>query len=230
MVRVEKACQDIGLFLNASKTKYMHLNPSTDSTLVATDGSVIERVDDFKYLGSYTDTAHDMDVRIAQSWSALHSLKKVWKSPIKKVTKTKVFLACIQSILLYGSESWSLNVARQKRLDGTYTRMLRAAYNISWRSHTTNETLYGNLPRISEVVRRRRLNLAAHVTRHNEPAGRLLLWTPEAIRRVGRPYTLRTTIEEDTGLSGSELLSVMFDRELWVSNFVNVSPLSSDNG
>ena len=28
--RVEKACQDVGLFLNAPKTKYMHLNPSTD--------------------------------------------------------------------------------------------------------------------------------------------------------------------------------------------------------
>ena len=27
--RVEKACQDVGLFPNAPKTKYMHLNPST---------------------------------------------------------------------------------------------------------------------------------------------------------------------------------------------------------
>ena len=49
--RVEKACQNIGLFLNAPKTKYMHLNPSTDDHLIASDGYPIELVDDFKYLG-----------------------------------------------------------------------------------------------------------------------------------------------------------------------------------
>ena len=173
--RVENACQDVGLFLNAPKTKYMHLHPSTDINFVASSGCEIECVNDFKYLGGYADTADDMDVRIAQSWSALHSLQKVWKSPIKKETKAKVFQACIETILLYGLDSWTLNVARRKRLDGTYTRMLRAAYNISWRRHPKNKSLYGSLPRVSDVVRRRRLALAGHVTRHGEPAGRLLL-------------------------------------------------------
>ena len=231
LIRVEKACQDVGLFLNAPKTKYMHLNPSTDKHLVASDGSDIELVTDFKYLGGYTDTSHDMNVRIAQSWSALHSLQKVWKAPIQKDTKTKVFQACIETILLYGSDSWTLNAARRKRLDGTYTRMLRTAYNISWRRHPTNKSLYGSLPRISNVVKRRRLALAGHITRHNEPAGRLLLWTPDAKRRVGRPYvTLKSIIEMDTGLTGSDLLAVMNDRGLWSLNFVNASPMPQGIG
>lgn len=97
----------------------MHLNPSTDDHLLTSDGSDIEVVSDFKYLGGYTDSGHDMDVRIAQSWSAFHSLQKVWKAPIQKDTKTKVFQACIETILLYGSDSWTLNAARRKRLDGT---------------------------------------------------------------------------------------------------------------
>ena len=225
LVRVEKACQDVGLFLNAPKTKYMHLNPSTNVHLVASDGSEIDLVGDFKYLGGYMDSGHDMLTRIAQSWSALHCLQKVWKAPIQRDTKTKVFQACVQTILLYGSDSWTLNAARRKRLDGTYTRMLRTAYNISWRRHPTNKYLYGSLPCISDVVKRRRLSLAGHVTRHNEPAGRLLLWTPDAKRRVGRPYvTLKSIIEEDTGLTGSDLLAAMGDRGLWSSNFVNTSP------
>ena len=29
--RVEKACQEVGLHLNAPKTQYMHLNPSSDT-------------------------------------------------------------------------------------------------------------------------------------------------------------------------------------------------------
>ena len=161
----------------------------------------------------------------------MHSLEKVWKSPIKKETKTKVFKACIETILLYGSESWTLNVARRKRLDGTYTRMLRLAYNISWKSHPTNKALYGSLPRVSEVVRRRRLALAGHVCRHDEPAGKLLLWSPDAKRRVGRPYvTLKSIIEEETGLTGTELISAMADRELWQSEFIHVSPAPTGIG
>ena len=61
--RVEKACQDVGLFLNAPKTKYMHLNPSTNTSLVSSDGSLIELVQDFKYLEGYTDSGYDMNTR-----------------------------------------------------------------------------------------------------------------------------------------------------------------------
>ena len=51
---------DVGLFLNAPKTKYMHLNPSTNTTVISSDGSPIELVQDFKYLGGYTDSGYDM--------------------------------------------------------------------------------------------------------------------------------------------------------------------------
>ena len=49
------------------------------------------------------------------------------------------FIATIESILLYGCESWTLTEALEKSLDGTYTRMLRKAQNIHWSSHTPNE-------------------------------------------------------------------------------------------
>ena len=172
--RVEKACQDVGLFLNAPKTKYMDLNPSTNTSLVSSDGSPIELVQDLKYLGGYTASGYDMNTRIGQAWSTLNSLDKVWKAAIKNETKLKVFKASVETILLYGSESWTLNVARSKKFDGSYTKMLRAVYNISWGDHVTNKSLYGRLPRISIVVKRRRLALAGHVSRHNETAGKVL--------------------------------------------------------
>ena len=62
LTAVEKACQNIGPFLNVPKTKYIHINPSSDTQLISSDGSIIECVNDFKYLGSYTDTNHDMEV------------------------------------------------------------------------------------------------------------------------------------------------------------------------
>ena len=42
-----------------------------------------------------------------------------------------------------------MSTALEGQLDGCYTRLLRAALNISWRDHISNEELYGDLPPIS---------------------------------------------------------------------------------
>ena len=78
------------------------------------------------------------------------------------------FIATIESILLYGCESWTLTEALEKSLDGTYTRMLRKAQNIHWSSHTPNEVLYGKLPKVSDKIASRRIQLAGHCYRHPE--------------------------------------------------------------
>ena len=48
----------------------------------------------------------------------------------------------MQKAFKYGtfSENWI------KKLDGIYTRMLRAVLNKSWRQHPTRHQLYGHLP------------------------------------------------------------------------------------
>jgi hypothetical protein len=130
----------------------MHLNPSSVNQLVSSDGSPIELVQDFRYLGGYTDSGYDMNTRIGQAWSAINSLNKVWKAAIKKETKTKVFKASVETILLYGSDSWSLNVARSNKLDGSYTKMIRAVYNISWRDHVSNKILYDAYQKLLNAV------------------------------------------------------------------------------
>ena len=109
--------------------------------------------------------------------------------------------------------------------------MLRVVYGISWRSHTTNKELYGPLPPISEVVHRRFLALAGHVTRGSEPAGELIFWQPEEKKRIGRPrVTLKNIIETETDLQDKELRAVMLDRNIWRKNFVNASLKSQDFG
>ena len=68
----------------------------------------------------------------------------------------------IRSVLFYGCEAWTLTVKNEKALDGVYTRMLRAALNVSWEDHISNVDLYGNLPRLSDTIRQRRMRLAGH--------------------------------------------------------------------
>jgi len=102
------------------------------------------------------------------------------RSSISKTTKLKIFKTSVESILLYGCESWTLTKQISASIDGTYTRMLRAVQNVSWQQHLPNSVLYGALPPISTIIRQRRLRLAGHVYRHNEPASQVLLWNPEA--------------------------------------------------
>ncbi len=57
--------------------------------------------------------------------------------------------------------------------------MLRMAMNVSWREKVRNEVLYGNLPRVTDKIRERRLRLAGHCVRHSElEMSDLVLWEP----------------------------------------------------
>ena len=66
----------------------------------------------------------------------------------------------VHSVLLYNSDTWSINKSMQKIIDGCYTRMLRMATNASWKEKTTNEVLYQDLQPLSQTIRERRLRLA----------------------------------------------------------------------
>ena len=41
----------------------------------------------------------------------------------------------------------------EKKLDGNYTRMLRAILSKSWRQHPTRHKQYGHLPPISKTIK-----------------------------------------------------------------------------
>lgn len=76
--------------------------------------------------------------------------------------KESLFLATVESVLLYGSETWTLTRTMEKQLNGCYTRLLRMAMGVSWKDHVTNERLYGSLLLVSLKIQKRRMRLAGH--------------------------------------------------------------------
>ena len=112
----------------------------------------------------------------------------------------------------------------ERSLDGTYTRMLRKALNVHWSSHTPNEVLYGELPRVSNKIAARRIQLAGHCFRHPELSAQpLILWEPsQGHRGRGRPRaTYIDTLKRDTGVrETAELATLMADRKLWRGRMV----------
>ena len=198
----------------------MQFNQEVKTPIIGKSGGVIKVVDNFKYLGGWMhSTEKDFEIRKALAWSSCHKLQKIWKSDMNRKLKVRLFLTTVESVLLYGSETWSINKTLQKRLDGCYTRMLRMALNISWEAKLTNEQLYGELPPVSSKVAYRRMLIAGHCVRHKEEeASKLVLWQPvQGKRKRGRrAVTYIDTLIEDTGLGSiNELKTAMLDREGW---------------
>ena len=134
-------------------------------------------------------------------------------------TKRRLFVSTVESVLLYGSESWTLTVADEKALHGLYTRMLRRALGVSWEDHMRNVDLYGKLPRLTDKIRQRRMRMAGHSVRHPElVASELVLWEPaHGSRGIGRRRaTYIDSLKRDTGLKEtSEVRTLMEDRQRW---------------
>ena len=178
------------------------------------DGTPLKLGHKFTYLGSsVASTEKDIDTRLTKAWTAI-----LWKSDLTDKMKRSFFQAAVTSILLYGCTTWTLTKRLEKRLDGNYTRMLRAILNKSWRQHPTRHQLYGHLPPITKTIEVRRTRQAGHCWRsRDELISDVLLWTHTHGRaKVGRPA--RTYIQqlcEDTGCCHEDLPSAMNDREKW---------------
>ena len=142
----------------------------------------------------------------------------IWKSDLTDKMKRSFFQTAVASILLYGCTTWTLTKQLEKKLDGNYTRMLRAILNKSWRQHPTRHQLYGHLPPITKAIQVRRTRHAGHCWRsRDELISDVLLWTPTHGRaKAGRPA--RTYIQqlcEYTGCCPEDLPEAMNEREKW---------------
>ena len=188
---LERATAGINLPANAHKTDCMCYIQSGDISTLG--GTSLKLVDKFTYLGSsVSSTEKDIDTRLTKAWTAIDKLSVIWKSDLTDKMKRSFFQASVVSILLYGCTTWTLTKRLEKKLDGNYTRMLRAILNKYWRQHPRRNQLY---ELISDV----------------------LLWTPIYGRaKAGRPA--RTYIQqlcEYTGCSQEDLPEAMNDREKW---------------
>ena len=153
-----------------------------------------------------------------KAWRAIDRLSIIWKSDMTDKIKRSFFQAAVVSILMYGCIAWTLTKRLEKKLDGNYTRMLRAILNKSWRQHPTRHQLYGHLPPITKTIQVRRNIHAGHCwRRRDELISDVILWTPTYSRaKAGLPA--RKYIQqlcEDTGCSPEDLPEAMSDREKW---------------
>ena len=182
-------------------------------------GSSLKLVDKFTYRGSsVSSTEKDTGTRLTKAWTAIDKLSVIWKFDLTDKMKRSFFQAAVVSILLYGCTTRALTKRLEKKLDGNYTRMLRAILNKSWRQHPTKHQLYGYLPPIAKTIKVTRTRHAGHCWRSkDELISDVHLCTLSYDQaKAGRPA--RTCLQqlcEDTGCSPEDLPEAMNNRGEW---------------
>ena len=109
--------------------------------------------------------------RVRCAWAKFKELAHILTSRGASLkVKGKVYKACVQRVLVYGSETWPVKVEDMQRLERTERSMVRWMCGVSLKNRKFSDELYGHLDieRVAEVVRRGRLRWFGHLQRKDK--------------------------------------------------------------
>ena len=128
---LERAVAGIDLHINADKTEYMCFNQTGD---ISTQNGKLSKSSWQVHLPRKQCLINrDRHRHTTKTWTAINRLSVIGKSDLTDRRKRSFFQAAIVSILIYGYSAWMLTKRLEKKLDGNYTRMVRAILNKSWK-------------------------------------------------------------------------------------------------
>jgi hypothetical protein len=133
---VIEASRDIGLEINAEKTKYiiMSCHPNSGQNQnIRIANELFENVTKFKYLGTMLTNQNDihdeLKGRLNSGNAFYHTVQNLLSSHlISKNLKIKVYKTVILPFVLYGCETWSLTLREEHRLRVFENRVLRMIF------------------------------------------------------------------------------------------------------
>ena len=117
------ATREIGLEVSADKTKYMNVSRSECRTNSQCEDrySTFERVEEFKYLGTtltnQNSIPEEIKSRLKSGNACYHSVQNLLSSRLlSKILKVKIYRTVILPVVLYGCETWSLTLRKERKL------------------------------------------------------------------------------------------------------------------
>ena len=174
-----EASRLFGLTISLGKTEVL-FQPAPASTSqppsISIEGTQLQTVDHFKYLGSIisNDGSLDKEItsRICKASQALGRLRVrvLNEHNIRLPTKLKVYKSVVLTSLLYGCESWTLYRRHLKQLENFHMRSLRSILNIRWQDKVTNIEVLDRAESISieAMILKTQLRWVGHVIRMDD--------------------------------------------------------------
>lgn len=201
--RLKIFAADVGLKVNVAKTKIMVINPprttrSQESGSLIYDGTVVEEVESFQYLGSIItkDGGADDDVRnrIRLATQAFAQLRNLWRSRrISERLKLRIFNSNVKSVLLYGSETWRVTNAITNKLQAFVNKRLRIICGIFYPEVISNSDLLQRCRQspLAVEIGRRKWKWIGHTLRKapDDIARQAINWNPPGRRKPGGQRT-----------------------------------------
>jgi len=130
------ATEEIGLEVNAHKTKYMTMSRDQNARQIHSfkiDDSSIERVEEFKYLGTsltkQNSIQEEIKSRLKLGNACYYSVQNLLSCRLlSRNLKIKIYRTIILPVVLYGCETWSLTLGEEHRLRVFENRVLRRVF------------------------------------------------------------------------------------------------------
>mgnify|MGYP007071599789 CR=1 FL=1 len=171
------------------------------------NGVHLENVRKFCYLGDMLNGgggANSASVaRVRCAWGKFKELSGILtRKEVSLKLKGKVYMACVRSAMVYGSETWAMTVELSNRLERTEMRMVRWMCGVSLRDRVSSEELRERMgiESVSDVVKRSRLRWLGHVLRKDDGdwVKTCMSLEVEGARGRGRPrMTWSQVVERD---------------------------------
>ncbi|KAK3515214.1 hypothetical protein QTP70_010616 [Hemibagrus guttatus] len=169
-----------GMKVSRSKTEYMCVNEREGSGTVRLQGEEVEKVQEFKYLGSTVQSngecAKEVKKRVQAGWNGWRKVSGVLcDRKISARIKGKMYRTVVRPAMLYGLETVSLRKRQESELEVAELKMLRFSLGVKRLDRIRNEYIRGtaHVGRLGDKVRETRLRWFGHVQRR-ERKGREL--------------------------------------------------------
>ena len=139
------------------------------------DGETLQEVREFTYLGYVLDSEGGTDRalkhRTAVAWRKRREISSLLCNkhiPLK--SRGAVCAACVRSVLLYGSETWSITRRQEQLLTSCDRRSLRYMTGVRMTDRIRSRQVANRCeqPQLRDVIRERRLRWYGHVRRRGE--------------------------------------------------------------
>ena len=138
-------------------------------------------------LGSFVSLQHgdlkEISAKLAEWRQRFASFQKLWKSKQLSIPlKCKLYRALVLSVVLYSSETWTMNKSTQRKFESFHTSCLQWILCFSYLERVTNEEglARSRMSTLSAMIMIKRLKWFGHILRMNDDrlALRAFTWEP----------------------------------------------------
>ena len=223
--QVKENSLEKGLRMNTSKTKVMIMSRKPGKAInVKIDDVQLEQVSSYKYLGQKVvnlgSCKEEVKTRIAIARKRFIDLKSILTCDHMQIaTRTRILKCYVHSVLLYGSETWTLNKELERKINAFEMWTIRRMGKISWKEKKTNKEVCDQMNMRQELlntVKSRKLKYFGHIKRHSTICKEILEGGVEGKRQRGRPpRKWNDDIKSWTGHSLAECTRLAENREVW---------------